>query len=294
MRLIRPSYEILPSTGSIERDIERAARTCYKSEDKIQEGSAEKMVKFLIERGHTAMLEHGTVYLYLPPQSPVTFYKYRENKYSKFVEIRKEEMQRPTLHKFVTTNYRVLVENGWLDDLKYMCGPTEYHEKRVSVKFYTQIAISREYNRHRVDSVAESSTRYCNYSQDKFDNQITINQPHCITDENLKLSSFSRDSLYHNQILLRQDTIDWLDIDWWLWSINCSELAYMKLLKCGWAAQDARGVLPLNTQTELIHTAFISDWNHFFYLRDDKTHAHPDAYELAHSLHDEFKQLNLL
>ena len=125
MKLIKPSFEILPTTGSIVEDIERAARTCYKSEEKIKEGSAEKMVKFLIERNHTAMLEHGTIYLYLYPGTAITGYKYRDNKYSKYVEIRETEKLSPKIHKYITTNYRVLVENGWLDDLQYQCSPTK-------------------------------------------------------------------------------------------------------------------------------------------------------------------------
>lgn len=83
---------------------------------------------------------------------------------------------------YITTNYRVIVENNWFEDLDYICEPTEWHEKRITVRFTTQIAVSREANRHRVDSVAEQSTRYCNYSKDKFGGEIAINKPKWVSE----------------------------------------------------------------------------------------------------------------
>jgi hypothetical protein len=86
-------------------------------------------------------------------------------------------VKHPDINKYVyhiTTNLRVLVENDWLDDLKYLCEPTEFHEKRITVKFITGIDISRETNRHRVNSISEESTRYCNYSLGKFGNSINV------------------------------------------------------------------------------------------------------------------------
>lgn len=144
MKLIKPSFEILPTTGDIYKDIERVGRVCYKSEDKITDVSAIPFVNMLIGRGHTAMLEHGTVYLYLCSEHPIIGYKYRDNKYSKYVEIRETEKPSPKIHKYITTNYRVLVENGWLDDLQYQCEPTEFHEKRVSVKFTCDRGVSHK------------------------------------------------------------------------------------------------------------------------------------------------------
>lgn len=296
MKLIKPKFEILSSKGLFE-DIEIAARTCYQSQDKIMQGSAEKIVSNLIERGHGAMLEHGTVYLYLSPGNAITGYKYRDNQYSKYVEIREREKPVPILHKYITTNYRVLIENGWLDDLKYQCEPTEFHEKRVSVRFTCDIGVSREFNRHRVDSIAEQSTRYCNFSKEQFGNEITYIQPDWVSDEEL---SNVKDFVTTIQIpgdefgtLYEKETCNWNAIDWWLWSLACCELAYINMIRLGWTAQQARDSLPLSTKTELIHTAFVSDWNHFFSLRDAKT-AHPSARELATPLHEEFKRLNLI
>jgi len=299
MKLIKPKYEILQSQG-LFKDIEIAARTCYKSEGLICEGSDKKMVDMLIQRKHFAMLRHGTVYLQynhnsLHPYIGSNLYeKYKQNKYS---ESHYDYINRDTKATIVTTNYNVLVENNWLDDLQYQCEPTKYHEKRISVRFTTQVAISREYNRHSVNSIAESSTRYCNYSKDKFGNEITINLPHCVTEIELdQAHKYTTEIAIPNDeygTLYEKETKEWLAIDWWLWANACTELAYMKLIELGWKAQDARTILPLDVNTELIHTAFVSDWKHFFEMRDAET-AHPDARALAHGLHEEFKRLNLL
>lgn len=165
MRLIKSSFEVLPQAPGLEgmyKQIEIGARNCYKSEDKITEGSAEKMVEFLKGRGHYSPLEHGTVYLFIPFSAKLEEYrdvrKYENNHYSK-VKLRNESFQLDKNGCYITTNYRVLVENNWLEDLKYLCEPTEYHKKRVSVMVTCAIGISREFNRHRTFSVSEQSTR---------------------------------------------------------------------------------------------------------------------------------------
>lgn len=154
MKLVNPSYSILeqdPGLEGIYEAIERAGRTCYKS--KRPEGqTAKDFVDRMITSQHYAMLEHGTVYLKIP-FSPSTN-KYSNNPYSKNIVIGLEPIC------YITTNYRVLAENGWLDDLQYLCEPTEFHEKRVTVRFTTDRGVSHEFVRHRVFSFAQESTRY--------------------------------------------------------------------------------------------------------------------------------------
>lgn len=159
MKLIKPYTEIWEQAPGMEgmlRHIERCARVCYKSEDKIGEGTAEKMVEMLTKRGHTAMLEHGTVYLSFSPEeggSNIFLWECANSPYSKIV------YDKDTNRNYLTTNYRVLVENSWLDSLKYLCAPTKYHEKRVTVHFICDRGISHELVRHRVFSFAQESTR---------------------------------------------------------------------------------------------------------------------------------------
>lgn len=126
---------------------------CYKSEDRITEDSAEKFVNMIKDRQHTAMLEHGTVYLSC---SDIEFIylglRYECNNYSNVVW--EEFAPGHRTRVYITTNYRVLYENGWLDDLKYLCEPTEYHEKRITVKFICDRGVSHEYVRHKILCVA--------------------------------------------------------------------------------------------------------------------------------------------
>ena len=157
MKLIKPCVEILdqlPGISGIYKQIEFAGRTCYKSHDKITSDSAKEFVDRMIKSGHGAMLEHGTIYLYSTEQ---TIKKYYNNKYSVvkyFSENHIDEAHKGNYGWYITTNLRVLVENGWLDDLKYLCEPTEYHEKRITVKFVCDRGVSHEFVRHKILCVA--------------------------------------------------------------------------------------------------------------------------------------------
>lgn len=290
MKLIKPSYEILPQSSGLEgvfKQIEVAGRTCYKSNDKITTDSAKGFVERMIASGHGAMLEHGTVYLTIYSHDAITGHKYRDNKYSKYFEKRVREEPTPEVIKYITTNYRVLVENNWLDDLEYACEPTIFHEERVTVRFICDRGVSHEFVRHRVFSFAQESTRYCNYSKDKFNNEITIVAPEWL-DFNQLESISSSDSL--NQLTV-QKVMEVLpsheqEVSY-LYAMSQAEQNYFKLLDKGWTPQQARSVLPNSLKTELVMTGFDSDWEGFFKLRDD-SHAHPQAFELAHPLHEEF------
>lgn len=179
MKLIKPYFEIWEQSAGLEgvyKQIEKVGRVCYKSEDKITEDSAKPFVDRMIKSGHGAMLEHGTVYLFCPTEEyvdsngDVQYYnpleKYQNNNYSALVDSNEGI--------YVTTNLRVLVENGWMGDLQYLCEPTEFHEKRITVHFVCDRGVSHEFVRHRVMSFAQESTRYCNYSKDKFGNELTF------------------------------------------------------------------------------------------------------------------------
>lgn len=150
MKLIKPSFEILPTTGDIYKDIERVGRVCYKSEDKITDVSAIPFVNMIIGRKHTAMLEHGTVYLKYTVADSLQWcvthlQDFRINKYMKNpYSVVTNGPDGPEGYHCITTNYRVLVENGWLDDLQYQCEPTEYHEKRITVKFTCDRGVSHK------------------------------------------------------------------------------------------------------------------------------------------------------
>ena len=288
MRLVRSNFEIIEPKGyameDIYKQIEVAGRVSHKSEHNIKDGSAEKFVQRMIKYGHNATLEFGTIYLTIPYTShdfaPLAMF-YGHNKYS-HIEHNEENTE-----MYVTTNYRVLVEHEHLSDLEFLCEPTSHHKKRYCVKFILPIGISREFCRHRVFSFMEQSTRYCNYTSDKFGGEITYIIPPLL---NIPEGNYSYidgdwidDKRMKIQITCASETADrylkYLDYCSWM---------YSKLNDVGWSAQLSRGVLPLDTKTELFMCGFAEDWEHFFKLRDDKQHAHPQAYELAHWLHNEF------
>lgn len=196
MRLIKPKVEILNRIDSdqVICDIARIARTCYKSEDRINREADRKLVKRLIESKHEAMLE--------------------------FVD--------------------------------------------VMVKFTTDRGVSHELVRHRMASFAQESTRYCNYSKDKFNNELTFIIPswaevnklgEIVADDNEAFYDFKR-------------------------ALEMAEAFYLSLIAKGWTAEKARMVLPMSIKTEINMKANLREWRHFFKLRCHHT-AHPDIRVLA-------------
>lgn len=283
MRLIKPSFEIWEQESGLEgvyKQIERAGRVCYKSEDKIAEGTAKAFVDRMIASGHGAMLEHGTVYLEIPDYgvSRLKFEKYMRNPYSTSISSDVDS-------SYITTNLRVLVENGWLNDLEYQCEPTEYHEKRITVKFVCDRGVSHEFVRHRVFSFAQESTRYCNYSKGKFGYQLTCIIPSWLGLEEGSYSLEDVEEKYDKCLII--DRCKNAEEASFVRALCHAEREYFDLLELNWKAQQARDVLPNSLKTELVVTGTIKQWEGFFKLRDASS-AHPQAYELAHPLHEEF------
>lgn len=293
-----PQFEIWnqePGIDGIYRQVERAGRVCYKSEDHCTAESARPFVERMIKSQHTAMLEHATVYLLYRDGETAsaeqggdatgeTWQRYERNKFSKVTTV-------DGCH-YVTTNLRVLAENQWLADLDHLTEPLAHHERRVTVHFTTQIATTREFNRHRANSMAEQSTRYCNYSKDKFGNEISINIPEWV--RALSVEEPAQIDFLELAKKVTEGQAD--DYENWLFANLAAERAYMNLIALGRKPQEARAILPLDTNTELIHTAFVSDWKHFFDLRAQGTTGapHPDAKVLALPLYEEFCRLGLI
>ena len=192
MQIVKPSALLMWVTPEPAKLIERAARTCYKSEDKITDESASAFVKMLDERKHHAMLEHAC----------------------------------------------------------------------AQVRFITDRGISHEIVRHRIASYAQESTRYCNYSKDKFGQEISVIEPSDLSDAS-----------YHQ------------------WHEACldAEVRYFKLIEYGCKPQIARSVLPTCLKTEIVMTCNLREWMHFLSLRTAKA-AHPDIRILAYSTADQLAE----
>lgn len=155
MKLIPSKAELIPQGEGLQgifKMIELAGRTCYKSEANITSDSASEFVSRMVKSGHTAMLEHGTVYLDVPNSAGdydlVLFFA--SNPYSRVVIKPLDDR----VHNYVTTNFRVIVENFAkeyiLDILQYLCEPTEFHEKRITVRFICDRGVSHEFVRHKL------------------------------------------------------------------------------------------------------------------------------------------------
>ena len=187
MKIIKADIEILsPIDGQeILKRIEQAGRVCYKSEDKITDGSAERFVANILKRGHEAVLEHQS----------------------------------------------------------------------ITVKFICDRGVSHEIVRHRLAAYCQESTRYCNYSKDGFGNEITVVEP----------------------CFLEHDTPQWAA---WESAMKNAEFSYFRMLELGCTPQEARSVLSNSLKTEVIMTADIREWRHFFKLRCSPA-ANPQMREVA-------------
>ena len=299
MEFLVAGYEIIDQEPGLEgmyKAAELPGRICYCSQDKMAPGTAEKFCKGLMKSNHGAPLEHGTVYLKVLKHSDGNdLDKYRLNKYSKCRE--------DSEYIYVTTNLRVLFENGWMDDLKYWCEPTEYHEKRVEVRFTVDRFTGEEFLRHRAASFNRESTRYVLFTKEKFGGgSIKYIIPVWMLDEttmkeiddhkDLSITDFCKEVINEEE-----GHGDMTDVLVWMFALKACEWSYCKLTNTfGWQAQQARTVLPCAISSPLIKTAFVSDWVHFFNLRALGTTGkpHPQAFELADPLMKEFIKRGLI
>lgn len=297
MKLLETNVEMLiqpDGMNGIYQQIEMVGRSCWMSQHMIKEGSAIPFVQSLQNNGHTAPFEHGTVYLKMP--FGVSGTRYSRNPYSRYVCDETTE--------YITTNYRVIVENNWFDDLQYL---SEFikgkHVPRITFHFTCQRAISAEFNRHRHNSPMESSSRYCNFSGDKFGKEISI----CVSDwvidkaEELSVQKYFHKPMgmealdscnkgleqYCYEVANGYDIANMNIIDYWLFANLACEHSYMNMIRLGAKAEQAREVLPLDLKTELYHTAFLDDWLHFCSLRawdSQGNKPHPEAKKLGLSV----------
>ena len=199
MKVIQSSYEILTDLSDpikILKDIERAGRVCYKSENNITDDSCITFCKNILKRGHEAVIEHS----------------------------------------------------------------------QLSVKFTVDRAIANELVRHRLASYCQESSRYCNYSKDKFYNEIKVIEP--------------------EELLPRNST----DYNIWWMSCKNAEEAYMSMISDGVKPEIARSVLPLSTATEIIMTANIREWRNVLKLRSSHNmRAHPQMRSICDRLLSDLK-----
>lgn len=284
MKLIKQSFEILEqkdfSLIGIKKFIERCGRVCYKSEDRITDDSYEKFVNMLMKRDHARPLEFGTVHLKI--SSGMLFDKFLQDlvdyKLYNPAWIKYKELPEYT---YITTNYRYYLQI--IKKCPYIAEYfTEqdncYYPSRYTVHMILSRGVMDEFRTHVSLSHLAESTRYCNYSKDKFDNQVTFVIPNWCN--SLKEGSEQN----YPPFEINEDEIIFMD------ALKNAQNSYLSLLKLGWTPQQARDVLPLSVKSELISCGFKDAWENFFYRRCAND-AHPMAREIAIPLQKRFKEL---
>ena len=282
-----------PGVEGVYKIIEKAARTCYKSEAKCNgtvEG-AKAFVERMIKSHHTAMLESCSVYLKCDRkfeyennidmvEYPSDLEFYATNKYSKF-NLDKD-------YHYVTTNLRVLVENNRLDDLKFWCEPTDMHEKRYTFRLITDRAIANEVVRHRAFSFAQESTRFVDYSNEKYGTDIAYIMPDWFPNATLQQQEAF--------MQLMKDTEDVYFALRGKWDERKPDARFKTGFKDNpLTPQQSRVVFPLCLKTELCITGYESDWRFFLDLRlFGKTgKPHPQIVKLSEKIVEQMKKAGI-
>lgn len=148
----------------------------------------------------------------------------------------------------------------------------------ISVKFICDRGVSHEIVRHRLASFSQESTRYCNYSKDKFGNELTLIIPSWCNIEEASYPITWNQTLYgscDNEPIWKEMS----DQAWWFWHCAVCERDYFKLLEKGWQPQQARTVLPNSLKTEIVVTANLREWRTILKQRTSQA-AHPQMREL--------------
>jgi thymidylate synthase (FAD) len=307
MRLVKPSVELLqqrPGKQGMFDMIELAGRTCYKSEDYIkydEEGnsltSRQFFDKVVNSYHHNSISEHGTVYITVD-SCTVKMMSDPRNKNSEgkdmFNNVWNELLQSEYVHYEIdddmnfcfTTNYRYLLENDLVKEVEpWITEPSEFHEKRYSFRIICDRAIANELVRHRKFSFSQESTRYCNYSKDKFNNELTFIIPYWM---NLYYDNISINSVGNNEVMINgveQKLYDFEDTRTFerLMEYSDCEDKYLLHIHKGEKPEDVRAILHLGVKTEIVMTGFKSDWDEFFKKRCSSK-AHPDMQIIANKI----------
>ena len=308
MKLIKQNFEILEqkdfSLVGIKKFIERCGRVCYKSENRITDTSYEKFVNMLVKRDHARPLEFGTVHLKMPWKTFSNFAGFCVSKGFWDSCWIKYNIDRESKDKmvYITTNYRYYKKLGTLKPLYgyvsmerfFTEEDNKFYPKRYTVHFITSRGIMDEFRTHVGLSHLAESTRYCNYSKDKFNNELTFIIP-CwmdIPEGSINLGNYDKTSAGYNDgnIHIIDNKPPYVGVDF-IRSLCEAEYSYLSIVRNGWTPQQAREVLSLSIKSELISCGFEDAWSNFFYRRCAKD-AHPMAREIAIPLQEKFKEFS--
>ncbi len=277
MKIVKPSVKRVNLTDRIQQ-IGYAASICYASD---KQGSIE-WLENLWKSGHKSVFRHGTRYYVIPSYMINSYIKY-SLKFSPYCGFYENELNQKI---FVSINEQYYIEHPYLRNYGvFECNELNFiHEAkniddydckqvlkliRLTFEIVTQISTSRELNRVSPNNICEQSTRYCNFSKDKFGNEIAICQPHWFDilqgkeEININFENLSTENveITKEEYMYSGFLVQYL--------LSCLELekCYIKATQEGMLAQDARGLLPLDTATKCVYTYRIEEWEHFLDLR---------------------------
>ena len=331
MILVHPSHRVINKGVLTPAEfVEMVGRTCYKSTDKIEVGSAEKFIKGLVNRKHYAMLEHFWVHC-LVKDSPDWFFVNIGGLSTKYTVItitpegnllfsapirvllewadqcREADRDYPVILDSCIREYPEFFPNeirsgyyrqdnfSWFNEddfagviekeLACINPKKEILEKELrqhlthTVVFVCDRGVSHELVRHRACSFAQESQRYCNYSKDKFSNQVSF-----IVPPFFKRNPETQDSVMYDDS----------DYSTWLMACEYAEKSYFELIEKGHSPQEARTVLPNSVKTEIIVTANEEEWQHIFDLRVHGTTGapHPQMLEVMKPCYEDLKHFS--
>ena len=275
MRIIKPSVKLIEFSDRIQQ-IGYAASICYASNKK---GTVEWLEE-LWKSGHKSVFRHGTRYYVIPSYMVNTYIKH-SLKFSPYCGFYEDEDNQKI---FVSVNEQYYTEHSYLrnygvfecNEFNFICEAKEigkYEEVkkliRVTFEYITQISTSRELNRVSPNNICEQSTRYCNFSKDKFGNEISICQPHWFDILQGKDEiNVTKENIYERDIeILKEEYFISDFIVKYILSCLDAEQAYINAVNNGILAQDARGLLPLDTATKCIYTYRIEEFENIINLR---------------------------
>ena len=299
MKIVEPSVKLINFSDRIQQ-IGYAASICYASN---KQGSVEWLDN-LWKSGHKSVFRHGTRYYIIPSYyynqsiidswrfNPYCGFYYSQETKLIFLSINEQYyIEHPYMKDFIACEVNELNfihEAKKIDDYDYN---RALHLIRLTFEIVTQISTSRELNRVSPNNICEQSTRYCNFSKDKFGNEITICQPHWFDilhgKDEIHITKSDKVENYPIEIFDDKYLINDFIVKYFTNLKNC-ENDYIECVNNGIAPQDARGLLPLDTATKCIYTYRIEEWEHFLDLRFRGLTGkpHPNAKIIASKIND--------
>ena len=309
MKLIEPFVTVVPYKDPFIH-IERIGRTCYKSLSDFTHETGVKFFNTLVKSKHYSVLEHATFLFLLDPKNVLgqlgNLEFIRSKKYLEWTRV--SAPYNPYGRVILSGNLRAIKESGLYilmtpllkkyPELStyfgYSIGSQDYSTEPfrlitreeflalkpnqfelqqhlyTSIAFVTDRGVSHELVRHRPASFAQESTRYCNYSKDRFGNELEFTRP-------ANFNSWTEEARAT-----------------YLAALKNAEMTYLYLTAQGMSPQDARGILPTDVRTRIVMTANHAEWLHFFDLRSRGTtgQPHPNMKKVADMALKEYEKYN--